>query len=62
MFGSPERSLKAFVQFSPLAVVELGMDGLVKLWNPAAERMFGWRKAWLKQRKADRRGSLHETR
>ncbi len=45
MFGSPERSLKAFVQFSPLAVVELGLDGLVKLWNPAAERMFGWTEA-----------------
>ena len=42
MFDSPERSLKAFVQFSPLAVVEVGLEGLVKLWNPAAERMFGW--------------------
>ncbi len=45
MFGSPERSLKAFVQFSPLAVAEFGLDGLVKLWNPAAERMFGWTEA-----------------
>jgi PAS domain S-box-containing protein len=45
MFGSPERSLKAFVEFSPLAVIELGLEGLVKLWNPAAERMFGWTEA-----------------
>ncbi len=45
MFGSPERSLKAFVQFSPLAVVEVGLEGLVKLWNPAAQRMFGWTEA-----------------
>ena len=42
MFGSPERSLQALVQFSPLAILELNLEGEIKLWNSAAERMFGW--------------------
>src|ERR1017187_8664174 len=42
MFDRPKHSLRALVQFSPLAIVELNPEGKVKLWNPAAERMFGW--------------------
>ena len=35
-------SLRALIQASPLAIVELDMDDDVKTWNPAATRMFGW--------------------
>jgi PAS domain S-box-containing protein len=42
MFDRPKHSLRALVQFSPLAIVELSPEGKVRLWNPAAERMFGW--------------------
>jgi diguanylate cyclase (GGDEF)-like protein/PAS domain S-box-containing protein len=42
MFASPERSLTALIEFSPLAILELDREGRIKLWNPAAERMFGW--------------------
>ena len=42
MFDRPKHSLRALVQFSPLAIVELNPEGKVRLWNPAAERMFGW--------------------
>ncbi len=42
MFESPEHSLRQLVQFSPVAIAEHDPEGKVKLWNPAAERMFGW--------------------
>jgi PAS domain S-box-containing protein len=32
----------ALVRASPAAVTVLDLEGRVKLWNPAAERMFGW--------------------
>jgi len=35
-------TLQLIVQSSPLAIVVLGCDQKVKLWSPAAERMFGW--------------------
>ncbi|HEY9074427.1 MAG TPA: PAS domain S-box protein, partial [Desulfobaccales bacterium] len=35
--------LKALVQASPLAIVGLNLQGKVISWNPAAERIFGWR-------------------
>ncbi len=35
-------TLRALIQVSPLAIILLGPEGNVKLWNPAAERMFGW--------------------
>ncbi len=34
--------LSALVASTPVAIVELDLDGLVRLWNPAAERIFGW--------------------
>ena len=34
--------LFALVNSSPLALVEYGMDRRIRLWNPAAERIFGW--------------------
>jgi PAS domain S-box-containing protein len=34
--------LQALIDSSPLALVEYGPDKRVRLWNPAAERIFGW--------------------
>jgi len=36
------QTLQTFIQASPLAIVALDMERKVKLWNPAAERLFGW--------------------
>ena len=33
---------QALVKSSPLAIVALDSEGRVTLWNPAAERIFGW--------------------
>jgi PAS domain S-box-containing protein len=30
------------IDASPLALVEFGLDTRIRLWNPAAERIFGW--------------------
>jgi PAS domain S-box-containing protein len=35
--------LKTLVQASPLAIIGLNLQGKVISWNPAAERIFGWR-------------------
>jgi PAS domain S-box-containing protein len=34
--------LQAVIDASPVALVEFGTDTRVRLWNPAAERVFGW--------------------
>lgn len=36
--------LEALVQAAPVPIIELDMEGRVRLWNPEAERVFGWRK------------------
>jgi PAS domain S-box-containing protein len=41
----PEERLQALIDSSPLALVEFGLDTRVRLWNPAAERIFGWSSA-----------------
>jgi two-component system cell cycle sensor histidine kinase/response regulator CckA len=38
------QTLEAVVEASPLAMWVVGSDGTVKMWNPAAERIFGWRR------------------
>src|SRR4051794_37834020 len=38
----PEERLQALIDASPLALVEFGLDTRIRLWNPAAERIFGW--------------------
>ncbi|MGA7935905.1 MAG: PAS domain S-box protein, partial [Kovacikia sp.] len=38
------QTLQALIQASPLAITVLDRQGRVKLWNPAAERLFGWSK------------------
>lgn len=42
--------MTALVNASPLAIVALDLGGAVTLWNPAAERMFGWRAAEVRGR------------
>jgi PAS domain S-box-containing protein len=37
-----EERLQALIDSSPLALVEFGLDTGIRLWNPAAERIFGW--------------------
>jgi len=36
------QTLKALIQASPVAIDILDLDTKVKMWNPAAEKMFGW--------------------
>jgi PAS domain S-box-containing protein len=43
MLGESNQTLQAIIQASPLAIVVLDNDAHVKLWNPAAERIYGWR-------------------
>jgi PAS domain S-box-containing protein len=38
----PEELLQAVIDASPVALVEFGLDTRIRLWNPAAERIFGW--------------------
>ena len=37
-----EERLQALIDSSPVALVEFGLDTRIRLWNPAAERIFGW--------------------
>ena len=41
----PEERLQALIDASPLALVEFGLDTRIRLWNPAAERIFGHARA-----------------
>ncbi|MBW4442706.1 MAG: PAS domain S-box protein [Plectolyngbya sp. WJT66-NPBG17] len=36
------QTLQAIIQACPLAIMGLRSDGTVQIWNPAAERIFGW--------------------
>jgi PAS domain S-box-containing protein len=40
--GEAEERFRAVIESAPVAIVEIGLDDKVKLWNPAAERIFGW--------------------
>jgi diguanylate cyclase (GGDEF)-like protein/PAS domain S-box-containing protein len=37
------QTLEALIKSAPLAIVVLDVKGSLLLWNPAAERIFGWR-------------------
>jgi PAS domain S-box-containing protein len=37
-----QEQLQALIDSSPLALVEFDLDRRIRLWNPAAERIFGW--------------------
>ncbi|KAF0217726.1 MAG: PAS/PAC sensor signal transduction histidine [Geobacteraceae bacterium] len=36
------QALMALFESSPLAIIAVDLDGTVAMWNPAAERVFGW--------------------
>jgi len=36
------QTLQALIQACPLAITGFNFEGIVKLWNPAAEKIFGW--------------------
>ncbi|MGA8752950.1 PAS domain-containing protein [Candidatus Deferrimicrobium sp.] len=36
------RTLATLIEASPLAIVTFDPEGVVTLWSPAAERIFGW--------------------
>ncbi|WP_256874856.1 PAS domain S-box protein [Nostoc sp. C052] len=40
-----QAALQALITASPRAIFTLDLAGNVKIWNPAAERMFGWTEA-----------------
>jgi two-component system cell cycle sensor histidine kinase/response regulator CckA len=40
-----EETLRVINQTSPLAILATDLEGRVKFWNPAAERLFGWTEA-----------------
>ncbi|WP_341678388.1 PAS domain-containing sensor histidine kinase [Niveibacterium sp. SC-1] len=37
-----EQQLRAIVEQSPIAILEISLEGVVQSWNGAAERIFGW--------------------
>ncbi|MGE5616387.1 MAG: CHASE domain-containing protein, partial [Bacillota bacterium] len=37
--------LRAIIQAAPVAIVARDKDRVIRMWNPAAERMFGWKAA-----------------
>jgi PAS domain S-box-containing protein len=37
-----EERLQAAIRGAPVAIIEVDLDDRVRLWNPAAERIFGW--------------------
>jgi PAS domain S-box-containing protein len=39
------QTLQALIHAAPVGITIVGQKGDVQLWNPAAERMFGWSKA-----------------
>jgi PAS domain S-box-containing protein len=40
--GTRDDRLHAVIAASPIPILEVGLDDRVRLWNPAAERVFGW--------------------
>ncbi len=42
LIRTTHQKLEALIQASPLAILTLDLEGRVTMWNPAAERMFGW--------------------
>ena len=43
--GETNKELDALIHASPAAIIALDREGTVTKWNPAAERIFGWRDA-----------------
>ena len=47
-FRKSTGTLRSIVEASPLAVIALDFNGIVTIWNPSAERIFGWREKEVK--------------
>jgi len=45
--GQALETLRAAIEAAPVAIYSLGLEGEVRLWNRAAERIFGWSAAEL---------------
>lgn len=43
MLWKANQGMQSMVQTSPLAIVVRDVQGRIKVWNPAAERIFGWK-------------------
>jgi PAS domain S-box-containing protein len=41
--GRANQTLSALIAAAPVAITALDRSGLVRIWNPAAERIFGWK-------------------
>lgn len=41
-FGALSERPSAIIDVSPVPIITLDLDGNVTMWNPAAERVFGW--------------------
>lgn len=37
------QTLQAYIQAAPLAIYVMNPEGKIQIWNPAAERLFGWK-------------------
>jgi diguanylate cyclase (GGDEF)-like protein/PAS domain S-box-containing protein len=35
--------LRSIIEASPLAIIARDIEGVIRLWNPAAEKLFGWK-------------------
>jgi PAS domain S-box-containing protein len=44
------QTLQALIQASPVAIINLDPQGIVEIWNPAAERIYGWSEQEVKGR------------
>jgi PAS domain S-box-containing protein len=63
------QTLQALIQASPLAIIVLDLQKKIKLWNPAAERLYGWTAAEILNQphpiipssKEEEFSALHET-
>jgi len=58
MLINASQLLRQIVEIAPLAIIALDRDRQVKLWNPAAERIFGWRAEEVMHRPAPMRSEL----
>ena len=52
--------LEAVIRASPLAIKVVDLEGLVRTWNPAAEKLFGWSRDEVLGRPAPHAGEFQE--
>ncbi|MBI4403822.1 MAG: response regulator [Deltaproteobacteria bacterium] len=43
--GTINNKILDFIKTSPLAIIAAGLDGMITIWNPAAEKLFGYEAA-----------------